>query len=171
MLRTAQGGHGAECHGLLRLMDAIAAKIEASVPADLPAIRWLLEQAGLPHRDLEEGHSARFWIVREQDRLIGAVGLETYGRSGLLRSLVVAPEVRQTGIGGKLVDELEIAARSSGVTQLLLLTQTAERFFARRGYSVIDRAKAPDEVRGSAEFMTLCPAWATCMSKSLSVAS
>ena len=152
-------------------MDAITARIEASVPADLPAIRSLLGQAGLPHRDLEEGHAARFWIVREDDRLIGAVGLETYGHSGLLRSLVVAPEARQSGIGRKLVDELEIAARSNGLRQLLLLTQTAERFFAHRGYTVIDRGKAPDEVRSAAEFRTLCPASATCMSKSLGEAS
>ena len=148
-------------------MDAIAARIECSVPADLPAIRALLEQAGLPHRDLDNNPAARFWIVRDGQRLIGAVGLETYGRSGLVRSLVVAPEARRTGMGGRLVDELEMAARSSGFHRLLLLTETAEKFFSRRGYTVIDRVDVPDEVRTSAEFRTLCPASATCMSKSL----
>jgi amino-acid N-acetyltransferase len=147
-------------------MDAIQSRIESSVPEDLPAIRALLEQAGLPHRDLENNAAARFWIVREGERLIGAVGLEIYGRSGLLRSLVVAPEARQSGIGGRLVEELEIAARSSGLLQLLLLTETAATFFSGRGYAVIDRADAPDEVRSSAEFRSLCPASATCMSKS-----
>jgi amino-acid N-acetyltransferase len=152
-------------------MDAVTARIESSVPADLPAIRALLDEARLSHRDLEINPAARFWILREGDRVIGTVGLETYGGSGLLRSLVVAPEARRSGLGGRLVDELEIAARSSGLDRLLLLTETAERFFSRRGYTVIDRANAPDEVRGSAEFRSLCPASATCMSKSLGKAS
>jgi amino-acid N-acetyltransferase len=152
-------------------MDAVTARIESLVPADLPAIRALLDEAGLPHRDLENNPAARFWVVREGGRLIGAVGLETCGGSGLLRSLVVAPEARRSGLGGRLVDELEIAARSSGLDRLLLLTETAEKFFSRRGYTVIDRANAPDEVRSSAEFRSLCPASATCMSKSLGKAS
>jgi amino-acid N-acetyltransferase len=148
-------------------MDAITSRIESSAPADLPAIRALLEQAGLPHRDLGSHPTVRFWIVREEDRLIGAVGLETYGGSGLVRSLVVAPEARRSGMGGRLVDELEVAARSSGLRRLVLLTETAEKFFSRRGYTVVDRASAPQEVRSSSEFRTLCPASATCMSKFL----
>jgi amino-acid N-acetyltransferase len=50
---------------------------------------------------------------------------------------------------------------------LVLLTQTAEPFFARLGYSVVDRVYVPDEVKASAEFRSLCPAAATCMTKSL----
>jgi amino-acid N-acetyltransferase len=146
-------------------------EVASAIDADLAPIRALLEQAGLPNRDLENNPAARFWVVREGGRLIGAVGLETYGGSGLLRSLVVAPEARRSGLGGRLVDELEIAARRSGLDRLLLLTETAEGFFARRGYTVIDRANAPDEVRSSAEFRSLCPASATCMSKSWGEAS
>jgi amino-acid N-acetyltransferase len=152
------------------MMDTVTTKVECADRADLAAIRALLEREGLPHADLGTGPGARFWVLRDAGHVIGAIGLETYGGSGLLRSLVVAPGARGTGGGRQLVEAVEDAARSRGLERLLLLTQTAERFFAARGYTVIDRATAPDEVRASSEFSALCPASATCMSKTLSPA-
>ncbi|HXW09064.1 MAG TPA: arsenic resistance N-acetyltransferase ArsN2 [Steroidobacteraceae bacterium] len=169
MLRTAAG----RCTGrrLLRMMDTVTPRPESADGADFAAIRALLEREGLPNVDLGTGPGAGFWVLRDSGRVIGAIGLETYGRSGLLRSLVVAPEARGTGLGRQLVEAVEDAARSRGLGRLVLLTETAERFFAGRGYTVIDRATAPDEVRASAEFRSLCPASAICMSKTLATAS
>ena len=135
----------------MQLMDADTIRVESAAPADLAAIRALLVAAGLPDTDIVGGPGARFWILRASDRTIGAVGLETYGRAGLLRSLVVAPEARGLRLGGRLVEVLEDAARSLGLRRLVLLTQTAEKFFAHRGYAVIDRTDAPAEVRNSEE--------------------
>lgn len=170
MLCAAEGGRAGN-DGLLRMTDIRNTTIEPAAPADLPAIRSLLEEALLPHADIGDGPGARFWVLRAADRLIGAVGLETHGSSGLLRSLVVAPEARGSGIGGRLVEGLEDEARRGGLDRLVLLTQTAEKFFSTRGYVVIDRASAPAEIRESSEFKSLCPASATCMSKTLSVPS
>jgi N-acetylglutamate synthase-like GNAT family acetyltransferase len=50
----------------------------------------------------------------------------------------------------------------------VLLTETAETFFRRLGYTVIERDQAPSAVASSAEFRTLCPATAVCMTKRLS---
>jgi amino-acid N-acetyltransferase len=152
-------------------MDADTIRIESATPANLSTIRALLGEAGLPHADIVDGRGARFWVLRAGGRALGAVGLETYGSSGLLRSLVVAPEARGSGLGGRLVDTLEAAARNGGVRRLVLLTQTAEQFFSHRGYAVIERNDAPAEVRGSTEFRSLCPASATCMAKDLGPAS
>jgi N-acetylglutamate synthase-like GNAT family acetyltransferase len=152
---------------MLRMTGQISMALEPAVAADLADIAAQLEQEGLPNKDLAIRPGARFWVARTGDRLLGAIGLETYGSSGLLRSLVVVPEARSTGLGGRLVEALEQAAKSAGLHRLVLLTQTAEAFFAKRGYAVIDRASAPDEVRASTEFRTLCPASATCMSKTL----
>ena len=153
------------------MMDTVSVKVECADGADFAAIRALLDREGLPHADLGSGPGAGFWVIRDSGRVIGAIGLETYGRSGLLRSLVVAPDARGTGLGRHLVESVEDAARSRGLERLVLLTQTAERFFAGRGYAVIDRATAPDEVRASAEFRNLCPASATCMSKPVGAGS
>jgi amino-acid N-acetyltransferase len=144
---------------------------ESAAPSDIPAVRALLSSAGLPVVDLDEPADLRFWVVRRDKQVVGAVGLERCDAAGLLRSLVVAPERRNRGLGLALVAALERDARAAGVELLVLLTQTAELFFARLGYSVVDRTNVPEEVKASAEFRSLCPASAICMTKSLVSAS
>jgi arsenate reductase len=136
---------------------------------DLDAIRSLLDAAGLPTADLAPGTRVEFRVARSGERVVAAIGLERHGTAGLLRSLVVAPEHRGTGVGGALVDALERDACASGVRELWLLTQTAERFFAARGWRPAERAAAPASIRESAEFSALCPASAACLTRSLAV--
>lgn len=145
----------------------MTAPVQSATPEELPEIRKLLDEAELPHADLIEGTPVRFWVAREGTAVIGAVGLETFGPAGLLRSLVVAPRARGRGLGAQLVQAVEHAAAAEGLHQLVLLTQTAEPFFTRRDYTVIDRARAPAELRDSSEFRSLCPASATCMQKQI----
>jgi len=130
------------------------------------AIRALLERSGLPTRDLD---SARpdFAVIRENGQVIAAGALQRFGSSALLRSVVVAPDRRKRGLGQAVVCELERLARTAHVNQLILLTQTAEDFFAHQGYRVIERSSAPQDMQGSEEFRSLCPSSAPCMAKYL----
>lgn len=130
------------------------------------ALRSLLIAAALPVEDLDQAQ-VRFFVAIEDEEPVGVIGLEAFGTVGLLRSLAVRSDRRGAGIGGRLVEVLEAQAREAGFEQLVLLTMTAAPFFARRGYRAIDRAQAPAEVLGSAEFRSLCPASATCMTRSL----
>ena len=138
----------------------------AGVP-DRDTVLDLLEQASLPTEDLQESTSVQFWVAEAGDRVVGAIGLERHGNDGLLRSLAVAPSHRNHGLGAALVDALERDARSSGVRQLTLLTQTADPFFAKLGYGVVARESVPDPLKASAEFRSLCPTSAVCMTKPL----
>jgi len=135
-------------------------------PHERDAVRSLLIGAALPVADLDDTR-VQFIVATDNDEPVGAIGLESFGDAGLLRSLVVRPALRGTGIGGRLVDALESLARESGCRQLILLTQTAAPFFASRGYRVIERDAAPVNVRSAEEFRSLCPASATCMTKIL----
>ena len=136
--------------------------------ADRPDVRSLLTEARLPVADLDLARDPTFWVVRDDaGRPIGAVGLERHGDVGLVRSLVVTPGRRRHGLGRTLVRTLEEHAHATGVAQLVLLTETAEAFFRRLGYAVIDRGTAPAAVADSAEFRTLCPSTAVCMTKRL----
>lgn len=141
-------------------------RVAPACAQDLSAIRVLLERCGLPTSDLE---SARpdFAVIRENDQVIAAGALQRFGSSGLLRSVVVAPDRRGNGLGQAIVNELERVARAAQISQLILLTQTAAEFFVRRGYRVIDRSTAPEDMLGSEEFRSLCPSSATCMAKTL----
>lgn len=129
-------------------------------------IRALLIDSGLPVVDLDEA-SVDFIVAADDGEAVGVIGLEIFGTVGLLRSLAVQPAARCGGIGGLLVDALETYARGQRLDQLVLLTQTAAPFFASRGYRVIDRGGAPEAVSASAEFRSICPASATCMTKDL----
>lgn len=136
-------------------------------PTNLTAVSRLLAACDLPHTDLTEAHLAHFIVEEDDGRLAGVVGLEPYGDAGLLRSLAVAPSARGRGLGGRLVDALEADARKRGLRRLYLLTTTAEAFFAHRGYTVEDRARVPEAIRGTTEFAALCPSTAVCMKKNL----
>ena len=142
------------------------ARIRPSAPSDRDAILSLLQQGSLPFEDIDRPSVVDFWVAQEGERVVGAVGVERYGSTGLLRSLVVAPTHRDRGIGARLVATLERDAHRAGISQLVLLTGTARAFFERCGYAAIDRAAAPDAVQASTEFRSLCPASADCMSKS-----
>ena len=133
---------------------------------DLVAIQGLLERSGLPTSDLESARPM-FAVVREGAQVIAAGALQRFGSSALLRSVVVAPDRRRSGLGRSIVGELERAARAAQISRLVLLTQTAVDFFEREGYVVIERSTAPQDIRGSEEFRSLCPSSATCMAKDL----
>jgi amino-acid N-acetyltransferase len=107
------------------------------------------------------------FIARDGPTLVGTGGFEVHGDSGLLRSVVVADRRRGTGLGRALVASVEAAARQQGLGSLVLLTETARDFFARLGYVDIARETAPEAIRNSAEFTSICPQSAHCMSKRL----
>ena len=152
--------------------DHAAADFDADVgPAseqDYAEVIALLEAAILPTEDLERSSMAHFLVARDRSgKVIGAIGVERYGRAALVRSLVVAPEHRNRELGTQLVAELEARCRSLAVVDLFLLTTTARDFFARQRYKVIGRESAPEALRAAAEFTRLCPDSAVCMTKSL----
>ena len=62
---------------------------------------------------------------------------------------------------------IRLGQDADDVEQLVLLTETAEKFFRAIGYEVIDRRHVPQGIKQSAEFRSLCPASAVCMSKLL----
>ncbi len=127
----------------------------------------LLQQAGLPTSDLP-GHTILYGGY-EADELLGAIGLEIHGEAALLRSLVVSPKLRGSGIGKSLVQELSKEAQKEGITELWLLTETAPSFFEKLGFSTRNRKDAPEGINTSKEFRSLCPDTAVCMSIVLSL--
>lgn len=138
--------------------------ISAAGPDERATIVALLVAAGLPATDLEP---VDLHVARDDGQIVGAIGLERHAQAGLLRSLVVEPDKRGCGIGSRLVEHLEAVAVAAGLTELVLLTETASDFFMRRGYRSIERVQAPAGVRDSEEFRSLCPASAVCMSRLL----
>ncbi len=128
----------------------------------------LLDASSLPTEDLERSSMVHFLAARSGSaKVIGAIGIERYGRDAMLRSLVVAPDYRNRGVGAQLVAELEARCRSLAVAKLFLLTTTAREFFASRRYQKVGREVVLVVLLAAAEFTRLCPESAVCMTKSL----
>ncbi len=139
--------------------------IRRSRGADLQHVLALLQDAGLPTADLATAVDVQLWVMEVDASVIGVIGMQRFGACALLRSLAVSPGHRGRGVGQQLVAALEREAQAAGVEQFVLLTETAEKFFCAIGYEVSDRLSIPAEVRRSAEFRSLCPASAACMTK------
>lgn len=133
----------------------------------LAPVQTLLRDAQLPTSDLSAAHLEHFIACGSREALDGVVGVEMYPPYALLRSLAVAPNRRNHGIGRALVVEAERRAQTQGVQELFLLTSTAERFFAGLRYARSSRNDAPAAIRATAEFATLCPESAALMRKRL----
>lgn len=131
-------------------------------PSLYPAVEALLRAERLPVEGVME-HLDNFVGLFRGERLIGAVGLEIYGAAALLRSLVVTSTEQGKGYGQRLYRAVIDKAREAGVGEIYLLTETAENFFAARGFRKIPREQADPGVRQSVEFRSACPASAVCM--------
>lgn len=143
-----------------------AATISPAQAADLDVVEALLEREHLPLAGLR-GHAGHVFVARAGNRIVGCAALEVYEDGALLRSVAVDAEHRGAGLGGDLTrTALDLAARQ-GVTAVYLLTTTAERFFPRFGFEVVDRADVPQGVQQSAEFSYACPSSALIMRKRL----
>lgn len=141
-------------------------KIRAALANDVASITALLTESGLPASDVDVALVEGFLVAEnENGEIVGCIGLERFGYSALLRSLVVAPTSRSKQLSSTLLFAAESRARMQGVRELWLLTTTAAAMFRRYGYADADRVTAPREVQGSAQFQKLCPATAACMRK------
>lgn len=137
-------------------------RLRGATAADRPAVVALLSAAQLP-LDGVPPDLAHFIVAERAGSVVGAIGLEDYGEAGLLRSAVVDPALRGSGVGDALVRALLESARARGTRELVLLTTTADGWFPRFGFERIAREAAPAAVRVSEEFQGACPASAITM--------
>jgi amino-acid N-acetyltransferase len=144
--------------------------IRAAEPDDRAAVLELLAAANLPGEGVDD-HFLSFFVADEGGRIVGAAGLELYGRHALLRSVVVAADARGTGLGSILTRRALDEAALRDVLGVYLLTTTAEAFFEKLGFERVMREDAPATVRESTQFRGACPDTAIAMRLQTSPAS
>lgn len=145
-------------------------KILPAQQDDWSAIRAMLAAATLPVADLGPDKLQEFLVARDDVTgrdVVGLIGLERYGEMALLRSLVVAPGERRSGLGASLVGALEARAAQSEIRDLYLITIDADSFFSRMGFAPVGRGRVPQAIRDTSEFSELCPIDAIVMRKVL----
>ena len=130
--------------------------IRFATSKDYDTLCHLLETEKLPTVDLNK-ELPHFILKTVEDKIVGSIGLELYGNSALLRSMMVIPDHRNEGIASELIGKLLAYAKENGVRNVYLITNTAEDFFSRKGFIKIDRSKVSEEILSSQEFNGLCP--------------
>src|ERR1043165_2798634 len=110
--------------------------IHPLMPQNREAVIGLLQSEKLPVEDLTN-NLENFLTATDNDFIVGAIGLEIYESTGLLRSLVVRPEYRKMKVAAALINELETQARNTGLRSVYLLTETAQGYFLKKGYTTV----------------------------------
>jgi amino-acid N-acetyltransferase len=139
-------------------------KIRIATSRDLDAVESLLSSSKLPIEGVKENFSS-FVVAEDEGEIAGAIGLEKFGSVALLRSAVVSPEHRGSGVGRRLVEKILERAEAEGVEEVFLLTTTAESYFPRFGFQRTTRSVVPAAVKASAEFQGACPDSAAVMTR------
>jgi amino-acid N-acetyltransferase len=137
-------------------------RITAASEADVPFIKSLLLDAGLPLEGIDE-HWKTFVVARDGSKVIGCGGSEAYQVTALIRSIAVDREYRKNGIGRRIVRQLLDRLASRGLREFYLLTTDAEDYFRKRGFKTIDRDEVHPQLLASREFQDACPTSAICM--------
>ena len=140
--------------------------IRTATSGDLTAVRQLLAANSLPVDGVEENFPG-FIVAEEKGAIVGAIGIERYGPAALLRSAVVSRELRGTGLGSRLVEEILARASAQGIRDIYLLTTTADEYFPRFGFGRAARVNVPESVKVSREFQGACPDTAVVMKRTV----
>lgn len=142
--------------------------LRSATELDFAAIEALLQANGLPTVGVAE-HLSNFIVGEGPSTAIGCGGVEYYGDFALLRSIAIARDARGSGLGKAIVAHLLAECRTRAVRSVVLLTTTAERFFAAQGFAPVERSELPRSLLVSSQFQGVCPASATVMLKVLEV--
>jgi len=116
---------------------------------DIPAILELINGYAangimLPRTEFELSEFIRdFTVIYGGDQLLGCAALHFYGPGiAELRSLAVNPEFKGTGAGRLLMEAINQEAIEFGLHSLFAFTYVPD-FFAKMGYSLVDRNELP----------------------------
>ena len=139
-----------------------AVAIRPASERDWSHVAQLLDASSLPTAGAQE-HLSSFCVAEREGAIVGCAGVERYDGAGLLRSVAVSETERGRGTGARLVERCIADAAASGMSELILLTTTAEPYFRKFGFDVIPRDAVPASVRASVEFREACCASATVM--------
>jgi len=145
-------------------------QLRKAIDADLSAVEDLLSASKLPLDGVKENFS-NFVVAEDENGIVGVIGLEKFGSVALLRSALVSPGHRGSGIGSQLVEHLLERAGDDGIDELYLLTTTAEKYFPRFDFTPTTRSAVPDALKSSAEFQGACPDTAVVMTRRIATTS
>ena len=138
--------------------------IEIAAFEDTEELIRLFESVNVPTDDVDPDFT-KFFIVREDNKIIGCVGLEFFTGTALLRSFAIASEYQESEIGQILIKRILEDAATEGSDAVYVCSADAPTFFLELGFTGIDLDEVPSEIRTSGLFDIDCPRVAAFMMK------
>jgi glycerol-1-phosphatase len=151
------------------LEDLTPGRFRGAGSGDVPAIRTLLDEAGLNAQGIEARIDHTFVSTERPvaGRIDATATLQMEDGFGILRSVAVRKALQGKGLGMLAAAEAIAQARAGGVRHVSLFTETAPAFFERLGFRRVDRSELPEPVRTSRHAGEECAASATPMVRDL----
>jgi N-acetylglutamate synthase-like GNAT family acetyltransferase len=116
----------------------LASPIRAQ-PADLFELRLFLTTAELTLSGIDDPRLP-LWIVVDADgRIEGTTGFELFGSHALIRSVAVAPSLRERGLGSELARFALDRATEAGADTAWLFSRRSGAFWQKLGFESADR--------------------------------
>jgi amino-acid N-acetyltransferase len=140
--------------------------VRTATAQDLPAVTALLADAGLSTVGVDPD-TVTLLVAEDAGAVVGAAAVEAHSGHGLLRSVVVDERLRGRALGTELVTAAVARAADSGLTDLWLLTESAEGFFATQGWRRMTAADIPETMQISPEYAARCSDSAAVMVRDL----
>jgi N-acetylglutamate synthase-like GNAT family acetyltransferase len=138
--------------------------IEIATFEDTEELISLFESINVPTDDVDPDFT-KFFIVREDSKIIGCVGLELFTGTALLRSFAIHSDHQDNEIGQVLIKKLIEEAATEGSDAVYVCSAGAPSFFLDLGFTGIDLDDVPSEIRTSGLFDNDCPRVAAFMMK------
>ena len=121
---------------ILSIINDAASAYKNIIPAD----RWHDPFMTKQELQLQIDDGVQFWCYREEEKIVGVMGIQDKREVTLIRHAYVRTTARNKGIGGKLLNHL--AARSA--KPILIGTWTdatwAINFYKKHGYRLVSHA-------------------------------
>jgi amino-acid N-acetyltransferase len=110
--------------------------LRRATEADIPRFVELIAAANLPPLFIEQYLDGFVAAVRD-GAVVACGGVEFYGGSAVIRSVVVDPGAQGLGLGRSIAEMLIATARERGTTDVYLLTGDALEFWRHMGFTEI----------------------------------
>lgn len=119
---------------------AIDAVINAAAEAYrgiIPADRW--HEPYMPREELEREIAAGvvFYLLEENSRLAGVMGIQDKGEVALVRHAYVVPAMQRKGVGQRLLRHIESLTDKPVLIGTWAAAQWAIDFYVRNGFTVV----------------------------------
>jgi GNAT superfamily N-acetyltransferase len=134
-------------------------KLRAGVPADLPAICAIVNDAAqayrgvipadrwhepyMPMHELESEIAAgvQFWVAEDGGQVLGVMGIQDKGDVALVRHAYTASAAQRKGVGTALLKHIERLTPKPVLIGTWADAKWAIDFYVRNGYSVVAHAE------------------------------